>query len=56
MKLQPGDPAPWFIARATSNARYHFDSVAGRYVVLCFYGSAAQPLSRAVLDGFLARR
>jgi peroxiredoxin/predicted 2-oxoglutarate/Fe(II)-dependent dioxygenase YbiX len=56
MKLLPGDPAPWFIARCTSNEKYHFDSVAGRHVVLCFFGSAAPPLSAAVLAGFLARR
>jgi peroxiredoxin len=41
--LTPGDPAPWFIARSPNNPRYHFDSVAGRYVALCFFGSAAAP-------------
>ena len=41
VRLSPGDPAPWFIAPSPNNPRYHFDSVAGRYVVLCFYGSAA---------------
>jgi len=54
--LLPGDQAPWFVARCTSNERYHFDSVAGRYVVLCLYGSAAQPQSAAVLAAFGARR
>jgi peroxiredoxin len=42
-RLSPGDPAPWFIAPSPKNPRYHFDSVAGRYIVLCFYGSAATP-------------
>jgi peroxiredoxin len=51
----PGEPVPWFHARCTSNARFAFDSVAGRYIVLCFFGSAAQPISRQVLDGFLAQ-
>lgn len=40
--LQPGDPAPWFRQRNTSNPDYAFDSVAGRYIVLCFLGSAGQ--------------
>lgn len=42
-QLQPGDPAPWFHQRCTSNPSYAFDSVAGRYIVLCFAGSAGQP-------------
>jgi predicted 2-oxoglutarate/Fe(II)-dependent dioxygenase YbiX/peroxiredoxin len=50
---QPGEPGPWFKARCTSNERYSFDTVAGRYVLLCFFGSAAEPLSRAVLDAYL---
>ncbi|MCW5664233.1 MAG: 2OG-Fe(II) oxygenase [Piscinibacter sp.] len=40
--LQPGDPAPWFRQRNTSNPDYAFDSVAGRYILLCFLGSAGQ--------------
>src|SRR5262245_66333473 len=39
-RLTPGDPAPWFITPSPNNPRYHFDSVAGRYIVLCFFGSA----------------
>lgn len=49
-KLTLGDPAPWFTARSTVNPQFRFDSIAGRYVVLCFFGSAADPASRAVLD------
>lgn len=41
--LQPGDPAPWFRQRCTSNPDYVFDTAAGRYLVLCFFGSAAHP-------------
>jgi len=41
--LSPGDPAPWFVGRTTSNPKYHFDSVAGRYVVLCFLGTGNDP-------------
>jgi peroxiredoxin len=50
---QPLEPAPWFIGRCTANERFAFDSLAGRYVLLCFFGSAANPLSRAVLDGLM---
>ena len=43
VRLTPGDPAPWFITPSPNNPRYHFDSVAGRYIVLCFFGSAGNP-------------
>jgi peroxiredoxin/predicted 2-oxoglutarate/Fe(II)-dependent dioxygenase YbiX len=54
--LGPGDPAPWFRQRSTSNANYAFDTVAGRYVVLCFFGSAAQPEAIAAHREVMARR
>jgi predicted 2-oxoglutarate/Fe(II)-dependent dioxygenase YbiX len=38
-----GDPAPWFVARCTDQPHYRFDTIAGRYVVLCFPGSAGDP-------------
>ena len=41
--LTPGDPAPWFTARSTVNPRFTLDTEAGRYLVLCFFGSAADP-------------
>lgn len=40
-RLEVGDPAPWFTQRSTASPAYHFDTTAGRYIVLCFYGSAA---------------
>ena len=49
LALAPGDPAPWFRQRSTSNPTYTFDTVAGRYVVLCFFGSAADPAAQAAL-------
>jgi peroxiredoxin/predicted 2-oxoglutarate/Fe(II)-dependent dioxygenase YbiX len=55
VRLTPGDPAPWFILPSPRNPRYHFDSVAGRYVVLCFYGSAANPAMAAMLAGIRGR-
>jgi predicted 2-oxoglutarate/Fe(II)-dependent dioxygenase YbiX/peroxiredoxin len=51
-----GEPAPWFHCRTTRNPAYAFDTVAGRYVVLCFFGSAADPASRQVLDALAAER
>jgi len=48
--LQPGDPAPWFHQRSSVNPRYAFDSAAGRYLVLCFFLSAANPRGRAALE------
>ena len=54
--LAPGDPAPWFQQRSTSNPRFVFDTVAGRYIVLCFFVSAAEPSGRGALDAALARR
>jgi len=53
--LQPGDPAPWFHQRSSVNANYAFDSAAGRYLVLCFFLSAANERARAALEAASAR-
>ncbi len=42
-----GDPAPDFTARSSNSPRFHFNTVAGRYVVLCFYGSGRREASFA---------
>jgi len=47
--LAAGDPAPWFQQRSFANPRYSFDTAAGRYVVLCFFGSAAHPHAQAAI-------
>lgn len=47
--LTPGDPAPSFIQRSVANPRYAFDSAAGRYLVLCFFGSAADTHAQEAL-------
>ncbi|WP_416898942.1 MAG: 2OG-Fe(II) oxygenase [Minwuia sp.] len=47
--LTPGDPAPWFQQRSYANPRYAFDTAAGRYIVLCFFGSAADPHAKAAI-------
>ncbi len=44
--LNFGEPGPWFIARATSNERFVFHSVAGRFVILGFYGSMKTQFGR----------
>ncbi|HWT07584.1 MAG TPA: 2OG-Fe(II) oxygenase [Roseomonas sp.] len=56
MTLQPGDPAPWFNLPSTDNPSYAFHSVAGRYVLLAFIGSAARPEAQAALAAIAARR
>ena len=52
----PGDPAPWFSLPATDNPSYAFHSVAGRYVLLGFFGSAARAEAQAALAAVAARR
>ncbi|WP_291299220.1 2OG-Fe(II) oxygenase [Elioraea sp.] len=44
-----GDSVPLFNAPCAGNPRFAFGSVAGRYVVLAFLGSAAQPPVAAAL-------
>ncbi len=56
VNLTPGDPAPWFHQRSTSNPNYAFDTTAGRYVVLCFYLSAGNPVGRDAIEHVLAKR
>jgi len=53
--LAVGDPAPWFHQRTSGNPRYAFDTAGGRYIVLCFFGSAAEPQGRAAIDAVLAQ-
>ncbi|MEI4261808.1 2OG-Fe(II) oxygenase [Roseovarius sp. D0-M9] len=53
--LTPGDPAPLFVQRSASNPRYTFGSAAGRYLVLCFFGSAADAHAQAALRAVYQR-
>ncbi len=48
--LTVGEPAPWFTARCTVNPTYQFHTLAGRYVVLCFFGSAGNPESYRLIS------
>ncbi|HEY4163006.1 MAG TPA: 2OG-Fe(II) oxygenase [Dongiaceae bacterium] len=52
----PGDPAPWFQAPSNINPSFQFSSAAGRYIVLCFFGSGDDPAGRALIDGLRGQR
>jgi len=54
-QISAGDPAPHFVQRSLSNPRFSFETAAGRYLVLCFHHSAAQPAAQAALDAALSR-
>ena len=48
--FSPGEPAPWFYAATLGgNPRYAFNTVAGRWVVMLFLGSATAPGSQEAL-------
>jgi len=55
INLQAGDPAPYFVQRSAGGYSYTFDVSGGRYVVLCFFGSAADPHSQAAIAAVKAR-
>jgi peroxiredoxin len=52
--LSVGEPAPWFSAATGSNrpGAVMFDELAGRYIVLFFFGTAARPDVAEVLTAF----
>lgn len=53
--ILPGDPAPTFTQRSVANPRFVFGSAAGRYLVLCVFGSAADAHARAAIEAAQAR-
>ena len=53
--LQPGDSAPTFRQRSMNNPKYVFDVAAGRYLVLCFFASAADAEGQAGLQAAFSR-
>ena len=53
--ILPGDLAPSFYQRTPANPRYAFDTAAGRYIALCFLGSASTDRSRTALASVLGR-
>jgi peroxiredoxin len=48
--FQIGEYVPWFSVQNTTGSVVQLHAFAGRYVVLCFFESAANPFSRRVLD------
>ena len=49
-RLLPGDPAPWFAAPTHSNPSFHFDTAAGRFVIISLFGSSTSPAGQAALE------
>ena len=47
--LTPGDIAPFFNVRSSVNDDFHFDTVAGRCIVLSFFASSQVLFSRELL-------
>lgn len=56
VRLEVGDPAPWFSQRTPGNSRFTFDVTAGRYIVLCFYVTASDQRGQQALKAIVARR
>jgi predicted 2-oxoglutarate/Fe(II)-dependent dioxygenase YbiX/peroxiredoxin len=54
--LVPGEPAPWFRQHCTSGADFCFDTIGGRYIVLCFFGSAGQAHAQAAVAAVLGQQ
>jgi predicted 2-oxoglutarate/Fe(II)-dependent dioxygenase YbiX/peroxiredoxin len=48
-----GDPVPWFGAPLISGGSFHLQVAAGRWIVLSFLGSPANPRARAEAAGLL---
>ena len=53
--LRAGDPAPWFIQRSFANPTFDFNTAAGRYIVLCYFGSAADAHTQAAMAAVKAQ-
>ena len=56
MRLAPGDPFPWVRQRTASLPRFAVDALAGRYIVLCFFGSAGDPRGRGAIEAMQRHR
>ena len=54
--LTVGDPVPWFVLPSTAGPEFRLHSVAGRFIVLCFFGSSSNPAARARLEAALSLR
>lgn len=54
--ISAGDPAPWFRADTTTKTDFALESLGGRYIVFCFFGSAGAPHGANALEAVLRRR
>jgi predicted 2-oxoglutarate/Fe(II)-dependent dioxygenase YbiX len=52
-EFMTGEPAPWFRQRSTERPDDALDLWAGRYLVLCLFGSAGEPGAQRRLDAAL---
>jgi predicted 2-oxoglutarate/Fe(II)-dependent dioxygenase YbiX/peroxiredoxin len=52
-KLILGDPVPWFSARTLAGAPFDLHVAAGRWIVLCFLGTPADPRAHHELSELL---
>jgi predicted 2-oxoglutarate/Fe(II)-dependent dioxygenase YbiX/peroxiredoxin len=54
--IEVGDMAPQFSARTDVNPSFAFGSMGGRWLVMLFFGSLADPVGRAAHEQVVARR
>ncbi len=54
--FRPGDPVPMFTAPSSVNAKFNFETLAGMYVVLGFFGSATSELAQKAMAAVMARK
>ncbi|MFO1242719.1 MAG: 2OG-Fe(II) oxygenase [Rickettsiales bacterium] len=51
-----GDPVPTFTGRCSTNGPFQFDAAAGRYVVLCFFGSSLIEKNKRALEFLMSHQ
>lgn len=56
VSLTRGDPVPWFTQWGGGADPFTLHKAAGRYLVLCFFASAGDPVSAAALEDVSAHR
>jgi predicted 2-oxoglutarate/Fe(II)-dependent dioxygenase YbiX/peroxiredoxin len=56
VNLVPGDTAAWFHQRSPSTPDYGFDTAAGRYIVMCFFGTAGDTIGAETIAAVVANR
>ena len=54
--LLPGDPCPWLVQRTPGRAGFKFHTMAGRYLLLCFFLSASDAQGRSAIEAIQRHR